>query len=959
MKSQDSKSLWTTQPEKPVHYSYLKEFRVEQCPLFLQHKCTQHRPYTCFHWHFLNQRRRRPIRKRDGSFNYSPDNYCTKFDENTGICPDGDECPFLHRTAGDTERRYHLRYYKTGMCVHDTDVRGYCVKNGAHCAFAHGVEDVRPPVYDLRELHQSMEGGLTAEGMQQLLQDTAAAAAVNGTSVVSIMTGPNGGVVPNSLDKERNMVNDDPRWQDTAFVLANYKTEQCKRPPRLCRQGYACPQYHNSRDRRRPPKKFKYRSTACPNVKHSDEWGEPSNCESGDSCQYCHTRTEQQFHPEIYKSSKCNDIQQTGYCPRGVFCAFAHVDQEMTAVRDTAVNENCGGTSLADILQSALPPDNLPPVPALPAPPPPLPIVTPAMSQHLPASSLHQTSLENAKNVAASMGVSIAESHITSNGFMSPTNNSNNMAPIGSKSRQFSGNTSSSSSCNSSSNMLPSKDHGTSSSSIFSNLMNNPPPLNTISNTSTSNYLKAPGSERENETNLKKQLAAKENSLGSLDALDKLKRKTSNHIGGSNSLFIGGNGTSSSGVLNNDVLNTSSFVSSLSAGARGSSIACTVSALAPPFYPTSNTVQSVVGNALDELNLSELSAAIDPDFSSLTSSLSTALTSTDSSQCPFPGLIGSSSAPVTIPGSNGNNGSGTGSSGSFHERSNLLSNLSTVVSSHHTGSNTAGASTAPLHNNCSPSSSAFNPHHSFLHPNNSTVGASLEQSNLAAAFLHAANGTTNASTNHLSQTSQANTSSNHLFDTSSSIINTSSNANTSSLFNNFTANTMTSLSSNLASNLSNTLNNMSPHQPSVLSQSPLLFHSAGMNSSDMWRLRDEILSNRAKLASWQEGINQARTACEAWKKEVDDAHKRIKLVEQSREELLTKLNVIQQELDECRAGKQLSPYVQVLNSHCDLDNLPRHLLQQLSTKLRTDADAVDKALNNCTLPGEWSNVPNW
>ena len=32
-------------------------------------------------------------------------------------------CQLLHRTAGDTERRYHLRYYKTGMCVHDTDNR--------------------------------------------------------------------------------------------------------------------------------------------------------------------------------------------------------------------------------------------------------------------------------------------------------------------------------------------------------------------------------------------------------------------------------------------------------------------------------------------------------------------------------------------------------------------------------------------------------------------------------------------------------------------------------------------------------------------------------------------------------------------------------------------------------------------------------------------------------------------
>lgn len=52
-------------------------------------------------------------------------------------------CSLLHRTAGDTERRYHLRYYKTGMCVHDTDSRGMCVKNGPHCAFAHGVDDVR------------------------------------------------------------------------------------------------------------------------------------------------------------------------------------------------------------------------------------------------------------------------------------------------------------------------------------------------------------------------------------------------------------------------------------------------------------------------------------------------------------------------------------------------------------------------------------------------------------------------------------------------------------------------------------------------------------------------------------------------------------------------------------------------------------------------------------------------
>nr|CAI5822936.1 unnamed protein product [Callosobruchus analis] len=324
----ESKPLLTAQTEKPNHYSYLKEFRVEQCPLFLQHKCTQHRPFTCFHWHFMNQRRRRPVRRRDGTFNYSADNYCTKYDETTGICPDGDDCPFLHRTAGDTERRYHLRYYKTCMCVHDTDSRGYCVKNGMHCAFAHGSHDHRPPVYDIKEI-QALEAA-EAEG--------------SGSS--------NG---PNALDKERNLMNEDPKWQDTNYVLANYKTEPCKRPPRLCRQGYACPQYHNSKDKRRSPRKFKYRSTPCPNVKHGEEWGEPGNCDAGDMCSYCHTRTEQQFHPEIYKSTKCNDVQQSGYCPRGVFCAFAHVEHLDTDSPTVSNSISVGLASSAGLLGSSAP----------------------------------------------------------------------------------------------------------------------------------------------------------------------------------------------------------------------------------------------------------------------------------------------------------------------------------------------------------------------------------------------------------------------------------------------------------------------------------------------------------------------------------------------------------------------------------------------------------------------------
>ncbi|XP_057605011.1 putative E3 ubiquitin-protein ligase UNKL isoform X2 [Hippopotamus amphibius kiboko] len=303
------------QTEKPTHYRYLKEFRTEQCSLFVQHKCTQHRPFTCFHWHFLNQRRRRPLRRRDGTFNYSPDVYCSKYDEASGVCPDGDECPYLHRTTGDTERKYHLRYYKTGTCIHETDARGHCVKNGLHCAFAHGPLDLRPPVCDIRELQaqEALQNGQlgASDGVPDLQPGVLASQAL--------------------MEK---ILSEDPRWQDTNFVLGSYKTEQCPKPPRLCRQGYACPHFHNSRDRRRDPRRFQYRSTPCPSVKHGDEWGEPSRCESGDSCQYCHSRTEQQFHPEIYKSTKCNDMRQTGHCPRGPFCAFAHVEKSLGMASD-------------------------------------------------------------------------------------------------------------------------------------------------------------------------------------------------------------------------------------------------------------------------------------------------------------------------------------------------------------------------------------------------------------------------------------------------------------------------------------------------------------------------------------------------------------------------------------------------------------------------------------------------
>uniref|UniRef100_A0A7N6FKP7 C3H1-type domain-containing protein n=1 Tax=Anabas testudineus TaxID=64144 RepID=A0A7N6FKP7_ANATE len=399
-------------------------------------------------------------------------------------------CPYLHRTTGDTERKYHLRYYKTGTCIHETDARGHCVKNGLHCAFAHGPHDLRPPVYDIREIQaqEALQNGQlgSGEGIPDLQP----------------------GVLASQAMIEKTLT-EDPRWQDTNFVLANYKTDQCTKPPRLCRQGYACPHYHNSRDRRRNPRKFKYRSTPCPNVKHGDEWGEPSKCESGDSCQYCHSRTEQQFHPEIYKSTKCNDMRQTGYCPRGPFCAFAHVER----IPSTEETMSSLLTAIQSSSQSQL-----------------------GSQQYSECPVSEWNSGGNSTTSATSSNGQVSCSNSST---VTPSSGSDSLlSPVGSISRPKSLTNSS----------LCSESTTSSVSSL------------------TSNYPKAPGFEREDQVH--RLLSLTQNTVFS--AVNPLASSFTSSI-------------------------TSSLASSIGSDSSSPTTLSTMNAKATPFYPGSNTVESVIG----------------------------------------------------------------------------------------------------------------------------------------------------------------------------------------------------------------------------------------------------------------------------------------------------------------------------------------------------------------------------
>ncbi|XP_011298446.1 RING finger protein unkempt homolog isoform X1 [Fopius arisanus] len=746
MKS-DSKPLLTAQAEKANHYTYLKEFRVEQCPLFIQRKCTQHRPFTCFNWHFMNQRRRRPVRKRDRTFNYSADNYCTKYDETTGICPDGDECPFLHRTAGDTERRYHLRYYKTCMCVHDTDTRGFCVKNGPHCAFAHGNHDLRPPVYDIKEI-QALEN-----------PDSDPNSSSNG---------------PNILDKERNLMNEDPKWQDTNYVLSSYKTEPCKRPPRLCRQGYACPQYHNSKDKRRSPRKYKYRSTPCPNVKHGEEWGEPGNCEQGDACTYCHTRTEQQFHPEIYKSTKCNDVQQAGYCPRGVFCAFAHVDllstDEMSLARDLAAPLDCG-TNLADILNSALPPDKR------------------SMEKEKPQSDSSFPPLQNGSG-------EVSESASTSS---LGSNSSHSKAP---------GAQLHNSSANSGMNI--------SSQPKLSNMLYNSASLLQISE-------------------IRKQIMAIENDP-LLTKSEKAQRKQNIYIAYGLNGSLGNHGLTS-----------------------------TVSPLSANSFYGNDTVESVVGNALDELHLDDPLNLVDSIHRDSNSPISNSISAGLASS----GLLGSS-APVNIPG--------------MAERSGL-SNFSPSTSSPLQQLQSAGFLTGSR----------------FSH-----------QDSMESTMPFMSHSVSDPFNNHISQLS--------------------SSASKLSGFN---------------SSLFDFANQgLSPSRTQALPASPLVnaFSVSPSNTgslSELQRLREELSSSRAQLATWDERINQARAACAAWHLESEEAKRKASIAEQQRDDAIMQVKALRVENE---ASNSNGGCIHTLKGTGELRSLSIATLKSIQSQLRQDLEEVEKVL---------------
>ena len=123
--------------------------------------------------------------------------------------------------------------------------------------------------------------------------------------------------------------------------------------------------------------------------------------------------------------------------------------------------------------------------------------------------------------------------------------------------------------------------------------------------------------------------------------------------------------------------------------------------------------------------------------------------------------------------------------------------------------------------------------------------------------------------------------------------------------------------------------------------------NAAQKDNEISRLKEELVGTRALLSSWEEKINQARTACEAWQKETAMAQKKVELAVREKQDLMSKTAQLAKEVEILSGG----PHLHVIKRVSDLKGLPLNMLKAIEIQLRKDLQEVDKVcqmvLNKC------------
>merc|ERR1719158_1418115 len=127
--------------------------------------------------------------------------------------------------------------------------------------------------------------------------------------------------------------------------------------------------------------------------------------------------------------------------------------------------------------------------------------------------------------------------------------------------------------------------------------------------------------------------------------------------------------------------------------------------------------------------------------------------------------------------------------------------------------------------------------------------------------------------------------------------------------------------------------------------------NANIKDNEITRLKEELAGTRALLSSWEEKINQARTACEAWQKETAMAQKKVELAMKGKSDAMSKTAQLAKDVEMLSGG----PHLHVIKRVSDLKGLPLNMLKAIEIQLRKDLQEVEKAMQSQTESQWFSN----
>ncbi|KAL8590154.1 hypothetical protein ACOMHN_010349 [Nucella lapillus] len=137
-------------------------------------------------------------------------------------------------------------------------------------------------------------------------------------------------------------------------------------------------------------------------------------------------------------------------------------------------------------------------------------------------------------------------------------------------------------------------------------------------------------------------------------------------------------------------------------------------------------------------------------------------------------------------------------------------------------------------------------------------------------------------------------------------------------------------------------------------QSPLLFcqlgqgstttHTSNGTSTEVQRLRDELTTMRGKMAEWEGVYTQAKTACEAWRREAEECTKRSKLAEEEKLQAAKQRDEALGEIQRSRQDGNYSPFARCLPGPQETEALSVETLQQLRHQIQLDLNLLDQVI---------------